>query len=71
VGGNDEIFQMRVLYDWGATASMITHQAVEQAGLKPTPLEEKEVSGLNGAKSSSGCTYMVLLVDHSGKARRI
>jgi hypothetical protein len=46
-----EVLQMSVLYDRGAPASMVTHQAAERAGLRPIPREEREVSGLNGAKS--------------------
>jgi hypothetical protein len=66
-----ETLQMNVLYDWGATASMITHQAADRAKLQPVPHEEQEVSGLNGTKSSSGCTYMVPMVDYTGRIEMI
>ncbi len=54
---------MNVLYDWGATASMITHQAAAGAKLIPVPSKEQEVAGLNGTKSRSGCTYEISMVD--------
>jgi hypothetical protein len=58
-----ETLQMNVLYDWAATASIVTHQAADRAKQQPMPHEKQEVSGLNGNKSSSGCTYIVLMVD--------
>jgi hypothetical protein len=66
-----EVIQMNVLYDWGATASMITHQAAARASLAPMPRKEQEVSGLNGAKSKSGCTYEVPMMDHLGQVKLI
>lgn len=66
-----ESFQMSVLYDCGAMVSMITHRAAERAVLKPTSHEVKEVSGLNGTRSSSERTYMVPLVDHGSEVRTI
>jgi hypothetical protein len=66
-----EITQMNVLYDWGATASMITHQAAARAKLIPVPRKEQEVAGLNGTKSRSGCTYEISMVDHAGQVKLI
>jgi hypothetical protein len=66
-----EITQMNVLYDWGATASMITHQAATRANLIPLPRTEQEVAGLKGAKSRSGCTYEIPMVDYAGQVKLI
>jgi hypothetical protein len=66
-----EVIQMNVLYDWGATASMITHQAAARASLAPMPRKEQEVSGLNGAMATSGCTYEVPMMDHMGQVKLI
>jgi hypothetical protein len=66
-----ETLQMKVLYDWGATASMKTHRAAVRAKLLPMPCKEQEVAGLNGTKSSSGCTYEVPMVDHAGQIKMI
>jgi hypothetical protein len=66
-----EITQMNVLYDWGATASMITHRAAARANLIPMPRKEQEVAGLNGMKSRSGCTYEMSMVDHSDQVKLI
>ncbi len=66
-----EMIQMNVLYDWGATASVITHQAAARASPTPMPRKEQEVSGLNGAKSRSGCTYEIPMMDHLGQVKLI
>jgi hypothetical protein len=66
-----EVIKVNVLYDWGATASMITHQAAARASLVPMPRKEQEVSGLNGTKSISGCTYEVPMMDHMGQVKLI
>ncbi len=67
----EEILQMNVLYNWGATASMITHRAAGRAKLLPVPCKEQEMAGLNGTKSRSGCTYEVPMVDHAGQIKLI
>jgi hypothetical protein len=67
----EEITQMNVLYDWGATASMITHQAAARAKLIPMPCKEQEVVGLNGTKSRSECTYEIPMVDHASQIKLI
>jgi hypothetical protein len=66
-----EVIKVNVLYDWGATVSMVTHQAAAKASLVPMPRKEKEVSGLNGTKSISGCTYEVPMMDHLGQVKLI
>jgi hypothetical protein len=50
---------------------MITHQAAARANLIPMPRKEQEVAGLNGAKSRSGCTYEISMVDHFGQVKLI
>jgi hypothetical protein len=66
-----EILQMNLLYDWGATASMITHRAAVRAKVLPVPRKEQEGAELNGTKSRSGCTYEVPMVDHAGQIKLI
>jgi hypothetical protein len=52
-----------VLYDWGATITLITHDAARRTGLQPIRQQTKSVSGLNGVKIASTCFYMVPMVD--------
>jgi hypothetical protein len=51
--------QLQVLYDWGATVSLITHEAAKRTGLQLIRQQTKCVSGFNGVKIASTCFYMV------------
>ncbi len=55
--------QLQVLYDSGATVTLITHKAADRTGLQPIHQQLKSVSGLNGVVVASSCFYMVPMVD--------
>jgi hypothetical protein len=61
IGGRSQ--QLQVLYDSGATLTLITHEAADRTGLQPIRQQLKSVSGLNGVVVSSSCFYMVPMVD--------
>ena len=61
IGGRSQ--QLQVLYDSGATLTLITHEAADRTGLQPIRQQLKSVSGLNGVVVPSSCFYMVPMVD--------
>jgi hypothetical protein len=61
IGGRNQ--QLQVLYDSGATVTLITHEAADRTGLQPIWQQLKSVSGLNGVVVASSCFYMVPMVD--------
>ncbi len=61
IGGRSQ--QLQVLYDSGATVTLITHEAADRTGLQPIRQQLKSVSGLNGVVVASSCFYMVPMVD--------
>jgi hypothetical protein len=61
IGGRSQ--QLQVLYDSGATLTLITHEAADRTGLQHIRQQLKSVSGLNGVVVSSSCFYMVPMVD--------
>ncbi len=61
IGGRSQ--QLQVLYDSGATLTLITHEAADRTGLQSIRQQLKSVSGLNRVVVSSSCFYMVPMVD--------
>jgi hypothetical protein len=55
--------QLHMLYNWGATITLITHEAAKRTGLQPIQQQRKSVLGLKGVKIASTCFYMVPMVD--------
>jgi hypothetical protein len=49
--------------DWGATLTLITHDAADRAGLTPIRHSARLVSGLGGKCLESTCFYVVPFVD--------
>ncbi len=63
--------QLRVLYDSGATVTLIIYVAADRAGLQPIRQQLKSVSGLNGVVVASSCFYMVPMVDFNDEVQVI
>ncbi len=54
---------LRTLHDWGATQTLITHDAADRAGLTPICHSARLVSGLGGECLESTCFYVMPFVD--------
>ncbi len=48
VENRGQCFRIAVLYDWGATASMVTREAANTLGLLPSKQNTKVIRGLGG-----------------------
>ncbi len=55
--------RLHTLHDWGATLTLITHDAADRAGLTPIPHSARLVSGLGSKCLESTCFYGVPFVD--------
>jgi hypothetical protein len=55
--------RLHTLHDWGATLTLITHDAADRAGLTPIRHSARLVSGLGGKCLESTCFYVVPFVD--------
>ncbi len=56
-------YYLHALHDWGATQTLITHDAADGAGLTPIRHSARLVSGLGGECLESTCFYVVPFVD--------
>ncbi len=54
---------LHALHDWGATKTLITHDAADRAGLTPIRHSARLVSGLGCECLESTCFYVVPFVD--------
>ncbi len=54
---------LHALHDWGASKTLITHDAADRAGLTPIRHSARLVSGLGGECLESTCFYVVTFVD--------
>ncbi len=61
-----QCFRLNVLYDWGATMSMISEEAVEIMGLSPSKQAKRIIKGLGGATTVSKGTCALTLVAQNG-----
>ncbi len=61
-----QCFRLNVLYDWGATMSMISEEAVEVMGLSITKQAKRIIKGLGGATTVSKGTCTLNLVARNG-----
>ncbi len=62
-----QCFRLNVLYDWGATVSMISEEAVEVMGLVVTKQAKRIIKGLGGASTGSKGTCTLSLVARKGR----
>jgi hypothetical protein len=56
-------YHLHTLHDWGATQTLITHDAADRAGLTPIRHSARLVSGLGGKCLESTCFYVLPFVD--------
>ncbi len=62
---------LHTLHDWGATLTLITHDAADRAGLTPIRHSAQLVSGLGGRCLESTCFYVVPFVDASDEIQTL
>ena len=63
--------RLHALHDWGATLTLITHDAADRAGLTPIRHSARLVSGLGGKCLESTCFYVVPFVDASDEIQTL
>jgi hypothetical protein len=61
-----QCFRLNVLYDWGATVSMISEETVEVMGLAVAKQAKRIIKGLGGVTTVSKGTCTLSLVAHNG-----
>jgi hypothetical protein len=64
-------YHLRTLHDWGATQTLITHDAAHRAGLTPIRHSARLVSGLGSECLESTCFYVVPFVDGSDEIQTL
>ncbi len=66
-----QCFRLNVLYDWGATVSMISEEAVEVMGLAVTKQAKRIIKGLGGTSTVSRGTCTLSLVARNGDRKTV
>ena len=66
-----QCFRLNVLYDWGATVSMISEEAVEVMGLAIAKQAKRILKGLGGATTVSKGTCTLSLVARNGDRKTV
>ncbi len=66
-----QCFRLNMLYDWGATVSMISEEAVEVMGLATTKQAKRIIKGLGGAATVSKGTCTLGLVARNGDRKTV
>jgi hypothetical protein len=66
-----QCFRLNVLYDWGATVSMISEEAVEVMGLSTTKQTKRIIKGLGGATTVSKGNCTLSLVARNGDRKTV
>jgi hypothetical protein len=66
-----QCFRLNVLYDWGATVSMISEEAVEVMGLSIARQAKRIIKGLGGATTVSKGTCTLSLVARNGDRKTV
>jgi hypothetical protein len=61
-----QCFRLNMLYDWGATVSMISEEAVEIMGLSTVTQAKRIIKGLGGVTTVSKGTCTLTLVARNG-----
>jgi hypothetical protein len=54
VESGGQCFSIVVVYDWGATASVVTREAANTLGLTPSKQAKKVIRGLGGVTARQG-----------------
>ncbi len=66
-----QCFRLNMLYDWGATVSMISEEAVEVMGLTTTKQAKRIIKSLGGASTVSKGTCTLSLVARNGDRKTV
>ncbi len=66
-----QCFRLNILYDWGATVSMISEEAVEVMGLSIAKQAKRIIKGLGGATTVSKGTCTLSLVARNGDRKAV
>jgi hypothetical protein len=66
-----QCFRLNVLYDWGATVSIISEEAVEVMGLATTKQAKRIIKGLGGVTTVSKGTCTLSLVARNGDRKAV
>ncbi len=66
-----QCFRFNMLYDWGATVSMISEEAVEIMGLSTMKQAKRIIKGLGGVTTVSKSTCTLTLVARNGDRRTV
>jgi hypothetical protein len=66
-----QCFRLNVLYDWGATVSMISEEAVEVMGLTITKQAKRIIKSLGGVTTVSKGTCTLSLVAGNGDRKTV
>ncbi len=69
VESGGQCFQIVVVYDWGATMSMVTREAISTLGLTPSKQAKKVITGLGDVTVLSKSTCSIPLVARDGDQR--
>jgi hypothetical protein len=69
VEGAGKAGRLHALYDWGATVTLVTHDAAEKAGLERKRQPAAAIAGLGGRCTMVNSYYMVPLIDGNDKVR--
>ena len=62
---------LHAYYDWGASATLITHAAARRINLTPQLHEANVIEGLGGEVILSGCSYRIPLSNGKGETQWI
>jgi hypothetical protein len=71
VEGAGKAGRLHALYDWGATVTMVTHNAAEKAGLERRRQPAAAIAGLGGRCIMVDSYYMVPVVDGDDEVRTV
>jgi hypothetical protein len=66
-----QCFRLNMMYDWGATVSMISGEAVEMMRFSPFKQAKRIIKGLGGATTVSKSTCTLTLVACNGDHRTV
>jgi hypothetical protein len=63
--------RLHILYDWGATVTLVTHTAAEKAGLKRVRQPTAVIAGLSGGCAMVDSYYMVPVIDGDDRVQSV
>ena len=66
-----QCFRLNVLYDWRATTSMVSREAMVMIGLSPSKQAKRIIKGLGGVTTVSKGTCTLSLMARNGDRRTV